>query len=300
MKIKKKGFITLATGEERYFKMAKNLLLSYRYFSKYPLPFAIVTDRRNEYTELFDDVVILTDPKCSYMDKIELLRLCPYKENIFIDADCVAYKDLNAYFDEFKNADDFSCFGEELDLEDIENGWFSREGAGIYRNDIKYIPNFHGGIYYIRPGETCMQMYIISQGIIEEFDQFKFRCSQPADEPILALAMSAVNCHPVKWKPNQFICYWNANKLHADIFKGKLEYSTKWFKTIHNGMLLHWGNAFTTKSLYRFEADKLNILSQNRRFNLIEIILYRFRLKMLIYYFEKLIYKMRNIQFKGK
>lgn len=39
------GFLTIVAGDEKYYKMAANLLQSYRYFSKSPLPFAILADR---------------------------------------------------------------------------------------------------------------------------------------------------------------------------------------------------------------------------------------------------------------
>lgn len=39
------GFLTIATGDEKYYKMAANLLQSYRYFSKPLFPFAILADR---------------------------------------------------------------------------------------------------------------------------------------------------------------------------------------------------------------------------------------------------------------
>ena len=48
-----KGFVTIATGDSKYYQMAVNLLLSYRHFTKSPYPFAIISDRENEYTCLF-------------------------------------------------------------------------------------------------------------------------------------------------------------------------------------------------------------------------------------------------------
>ena len=54
-----RGFITIATGKEMYFQSAKNLLLSYKLYCDDPLPFAIMCDQENEYTALFDDVVLL-------------------------------------------------------------------------------------------------------------------------------------------------------------------------------------------------------------------------------------------------
>ena len=47
-----------------------------------------------------------------------MLESLPYDVNIFIDADCIAYGDLNKLFDMFKDADDFSCFGRVLPLND--------------------------------------------------------------------------------------------------------------------------------------------------------------------------------------
>jgi hypothetical protein len=47
------GFITIATGDVQYYKMAANLLHSYRYFSENPLPFAIFADTKtNTQTSL--------------------------------------------------------------------------------------------------------------------------------------------------------------------------------------------------------------------------------------------------------
>ena len=71
-----KGFVTIATGDERYFELACNLLHSYKHFSKNPYPFAILTDKNNKYTEEFDDVIVLEDTTSSYMDKLKLLLYC--------------------------------------------------------------------------------------------------------------------------------------------------------------------------------------------------------------------------------
>ena len=38
-------------------------------------------------------------------------QVLPYDINIFIDADCLAFGDLNRLFEDFEEADDFSCLG---------------------------------------------------------------------------------------------------------------------------------------------------------------------------------------------
>ncbi|MCR5736903.1 MAG: hypothetical protein K6G64_04550 [Eubacterium sp.] len=115
----KRGFITIAAGKEEYYSLAQNLLRSYRYFCTEQLPFAILCDRENEYTEQFDDIILFKDGATnSYLDKLSLGEYLPYEETIFIDADCLAFDDLNALFGYFEKADDFSCFGRVLPLDD--------------------------------------------------------------------------------------------------------------------------------------------------------------------------------------
>lgn len=138
------SFLTIAMGDEKYYKMATNLLQSYRYFSKSPLPFAILADRENEYTAKFDDVMLLENAHCNYLDKLSMLESLTYDVKIFIDADCIAYGDLNRLFDMFKDADDFSCFGRVLPLND-KTGWFEYENLGELKQKVSYVVGLHGG-----------------------------------------------------------------------------------------------------------------------------------------------------------
>ena len=86
-------------GKERYFKLAKNLLYSYRKFASVKYPFAIICDKINHYTEEFDEVILLKKAYCNYLDKLQLYDYLPYDETIFIDADSLAYGDLDQWWD---------------------------------------------------------------------------------------------------------------------------------------------------------------------------------------------------------
>ena len=122
-----RGFVTIATGDEQYFRFARNLLMSYKLFTSQPMPFAIACDQENAYTALFDDVVILSPSAQtaghSFWTKFELLIHAPYDETIFIDADCLAYADLNGYWQYFSDADDFTGCGTNYPI-DSEQGLF--------------------------------------------------------------------------------------------------------------------------------------------------------------------------------
>lgn len=141
-KQQRKGFVTIATGQERYYKLARNLLHSYRLFAKDPFPFAIISDRENEYTSEFDKVIVISDASNSYNDKLKLFRELPFEETIFIDADSLAYGDLNTWWDIFCDAGDFSLFGYAWRDLNCGRGWFIPSGMKQYGTDISFIPDF--------------------------------------------------------------------------------------------------------------------------------------------------------------
>lgn len=258
------GFVTMATGDERYYKMALNLLRSYRYFTDKPYKFAIISDRENEYTKEFDDVVIIDGAQGSYMDKIRLLENCPYDENIFIDADCLAYADLNRYWDAFKGADDFSVFGKALPLDSAE-GWFRREGTAEWQNEIHFVTHLHGVMYFIRPGKTCQDLLELSYKIIENYDHYSIPYfSKPADESVFALAIAIMDLKPTLRKPEYYIFLPVADYIVADISKGYLEYKTPKDPVTESGMLVHWANVNTGKALYKKEVLQLGYLSSGK------------------------------------
>ena len=185
------GFITIATGDAQYYKIAVNLLHSYRWFSKAPVPFAILADQENEYTAEFDDVRLFPGAHRNYLDKLEMFALLPYDVNIFIDADCLAYGDLNWLFDLFQNADDFSCFGRVLPLDDM-TGWFEYKNLGELQEKVSYVVGLHGGIYYMRKTSQCRDVLKTAQELVPHYAEYRFKgkFATPGDEPLVALSMA--------------------------------------------------------------------------------------------------------------
>ena len=126
-----RGFITIATGGDWYYQLAENLLLSYRLLCEKPMPFAILCDRENEHTKCFDQTIVFTPTGKPFFDKFELLRLAPFDETIFIDADCLAYRDLNEFWDFFAGADDVSGAGYNVPA-DSDRGLYRLADIGDY------------------------------------------------------------------------------------------------------------------------------------------------------------------------
>ena len=253
-----RGFCTIATGDYRYSKLAYNLLMSYRRFAGEECHFAVITDKTNELLENFDDVIVIKESSESFVDKLLLFKLCPYDETIFIDADSLAYGDLNKLFFYFRDADDISCLGEILPL-NSKNGWFRIEDVEDYKDIIEYTIWLHGGIYFIRKSENIYEFFNTCQEIANNYKKYFFRfkyLTEPADEPIVALAMAIHKYHPIKEQPEIMAFYRDSQIKKIDIISGKLAYNVKSGST-DKGLLVHWATANTKKALYCNEEKKL-------------------------------------------
>ena len=265
----KRGFVTIATGDEQYYKIAYNLLRSYRYFSSDPLPFAIVCDKENSFTEAFDDVIILENATRSYIDKLSLLKVIPYDETIFIDADCLAYSDLNVFFDIFDGADDISCFGVVLPKES-EDGFFKLCNIGSYAERVKFCIDMHGGIMFFRKNDILNKVYDTCCEIKDHYYEYKFKYfKKPADEPLMALSMAFYGLHPVSSvNPANgeypiFSFYpVDEKKLNVDILNGKARVKRGSFK--YSVILVHFGTVSTKEKMYLLEEENLNLLCDGK------------------------------------
>ena len=294
-----RGFVTIATGREEYFFYARNLLLSYRLFTDTPYPFSIVCDAENEYTALFDQTILIQPGEHPYFDKFELLRLAPYDETIFIDADCLAYRDLNAFWDYFAQADDFSASGSNYPP-DCGGGLFQIDEIGSYKDRVFWRPDIHGGLYFIRKGPICDRIYLDCQVIAQHYEDYHWPdiCAPFADEPVLCLAMAINGCHATEVEPENYGIPWEVTKLHCDLFTGKCVYATSWHPTVSCGRMIHWSVRYCHKPLYRFEVVKLELMCKRGirpdrngiHLDLKNTLLYRFRLR----YYSLCLRELRN------
>ena len=255
-----RGFVTIATGKEKFYMLAANLLASYRCFTDNPMPFAIMCDQKNKYTEAFSDVVILPDPCFSYNDKLSLPDLAPYDETIFIDADSLAYRDLNDFWKYFPREADFSACGRDYPA-DYPYAWFLRENVGEYASLVNYIPEFVGGVYFIRKGEKLKEFSELSRKIRDNYHQYTFRIfTDPCDEPVFALAMSVMNFRMVDETLVPSCFYRNARNFTCNMTKGFVRWINIYDQEnrVRSGAyLIHWGNDATNKPVYWKEIVRL-------------------------------------------
>lgn len=275
---KTRGFVTIATGQERYFALAGNLLYSYRQFASVKYPFAIICDKENKYTDEFDDVIVLKKAHCNYLDKLHLYDSMPYDETIFIDADSLAYGDLDYWWSLFENADDFSLFGYAWTDLKSGRGWFIPDGIKEYKDKVSFIPDFNGGVYYLRRSERCAEVFRLANYFAENYENYAFTdFKTPADEPCLALAMAVCDCKPLDL--NEFAFAPSRKSLDADISVPKAHFYRN--KNSHYDVkLIHWSNYKTRQSFYKFETEKLILAKDGKNVGFVYDILYQRKLRL--------------------
>ena len=299
-----RGFITIATGKDIYYQVAKNLLLSYKLSCPYPYPFAIMCDRENSITALFDRVVLLDNPLYSYWDKLALLKLAPFDETIFIDADCLAYSDLNQLWDYFENAPDFAGSGTNFPIDD-ERGIFLEEGLCEYRGRVHWKPHINGGFYFIRRGPLCDKIYEDCMQICSHYDDFRFAdyVAYKGDESVLSIAMAANGIRSLEPRPANIGIPWMSTEMTFDIFTGTCAYATQWHAYVPQGLLVHFGTRYCEKPHYLFEIEKLDLMLRKQlrpgndlteKLSLPEKLLYQCRLRLRVLQLVDLCRRLRN------
>lgn len=245
----RRGFVTIATGDDKYYWMALNLLHSYRVNGGCDLPFAIICDKDCPAAREFDDMILMPDTTYSYLDKLQLNRYVPYDETIFIDADILILGDVNILWDDFAPMDDFSCYGRWLPLEAGE-GWFCYKDMGELKPRIHHGISMHGGVYYLRKTGRCNDIFDCALEVAKNYHKYKFYYfKDPADEPVLALTMVLTECPPCSAEMGSRIRVLPAHE-------GKLRISRDGKLMLENTpcitRMLHFGNRNTKRFLYHY------------------------------------------------
>lgn len=262
-----KGFVTIATGSEKYYKIAENLVISCK-LTNPNRKFAIITDKNNTHTELFDDVMIIDNPKNSYLDKIELLLNTPYDYNLFIDADCLVYQSLEDVWNKFGESE-FSAFAEKLPLSNREDGWFINDDLGKYKDKVYYITRLNGTVYFIKNCDFCKEMHKLCLELLNDYSNYNFKIfEKPADEPIIALAMALKNADVIGMQNSSIGVYpFIKGTVKTNYMNNTFTVYSKYNNEINYYSLLHFGFENTKKPFYKAEIKRIKSIYYNKRSN---------------------------------
>jgi len=268
-----RGFVTLATGNIVYYKMAANLLASFRIHNP-AVKFAIICDRKNKYTDMFDDVIVLEEASGNYLDKFSLLVNSPYDESIFIEPDCLVYRNLDFFWALLSHESDCSSFGWNEGGLDC---WFKTEETRgrlyeivpeLSKNAI--VPLFNPGYIFIRKGSKSQKMYDDCLMVAKRISEDEVLGVYPSilcgknlrDDPVFSIAMgiNGFVCHA---KPKIGKCIFLPSKYYInkiDIIKGELNVTDKNGKEFNDCALLHFSTRKALEEgLYLWQTIIINL-----------------------------------------
>lgn len=167
------------------------------------LPFAIICDRHNEYTDVFDETIVLPKVYKNYLDKFELFMNLPYDENFFIEPDCLIYKNIDSIFEKFVNAPDFCAF--DMNVVPLgADGWFIPKEPIIKKYPgLSHFIGFNPGYMFFRKGALLKMIYedcLEISDYLKKCDEYDannklFFNGMLRDDPVLWLAAMKNCCY---------------------------------------------------------------------------------------------------------
>lgn len=249
----RKNVITIATGKKLYIDLAVNLYRSFTWWNKNSeIAFYLVTDREDlipaKVKEHTNVITIATGELGEgFSSKLHLDHLAPEGQTLFIDSDCLVYGDLLPIFDRFKGHS-VSVIGGHVS----EGEWFGDIKKICRKYDVKHIPKFNGGVYYIEKGEIATKVYQTARELEKKYDEIGFTRlrNRPNDEVIMALAMQLHNQEPIKEDGTIMAEFVNFRSgIKSDVINGKVillnlpshkNYQPNWELTSARPLIVHF------------------------------------------------------------
>lgn len=188
-----RSVFTIATGSEVYLEYAFTLARSFFiYHQASSIKFFIVTDLIVTKPKNLDNIEIITIAKGSISSgissKLFLDKLAPTEKSLFIDSDCLCFRNLESVFDCFEGHS-VSVVGFPIS----HGEWCGALSEDICRRfNVSEIPRFNGGIYYIEKGVKATTVYDFARSIEPRYDELGFSrhrgwCNE---EPLMSIAIA--------------------------------------------------------------------------------------------------------------
>lgn len=195
-----RAVITLGSGKDFYFDIAINLARSFEHWNRdNGARFYIVTDLdRAIPSDLKRAQIIRCEPgylKRGFSAKIQMYDFAPVEEFLFIDADCLVLGDVTPIFEKMASAP-VGIFGvEQFTGERFGDVEAIREALGI-----PFVPNFNGGVYYVRKGDLARNIFAYAEALEPRYDDVGFvrLRGQPNDEMLIGAALAHFGVRPIE------------------------------------------------------------------------------------------------------
>jgi len=265
--------LTIATGKKLYVDLAANLARSFLYWhAGSDIIFQLVTDQPELVPgDVYNKIQVITvkagELGLGFSPKLHLDKLVTGGQTLFVDSDCLVYGDLSAAFEKFKGHN-VSVVGNYIS----SGEWFGDIKEICKKFDIKQMPKFNGGLYYLEKGDKCTQVYQLARQLEAQYDEIGFMRlrGRPNDEVLMALAMELNQQAPITDDGGILAEFVNFQSgIKSDLLKGRAElyndpvnpgYQKNWHLTIAKPVVVHFLGYHNQVMPYIKEAKQLNYL----------------------------------------
>lgn len=204
------GYLTLATGDRKYFDAAANVALSVR-LNDEKRPISLLCDDSAKLTEaekaLFDRIIVALPGTLGVgcAGKLDVPGFLPYEETVFLDSDCLIVKnDMDRHWDKLSG----QCFNVAGATEN-SGGWYTFEIADVCKAlGLPYMVHMNSGVMYFKKGKSLDDFIAVVQDLRENaqdvlFVQHRDMNAQIADEPVWGAAMGRMHMQPARYTPEE-------------------------------------------------------------------------------------------------
>ncbi|RPI54055.1 MAG: hypothetical protein EHM55_11960 [Acidobacteria bacterium] len=253
-----RGILTLAFGQQRYVDMAIQLARSIRMNSPNQT-LAVVTDRSETDMKPWFDLVIPINPAHGTgmaAQKLDLYDNSPFRETIYIDADCLVVRDLAFLWTLFAGLE-MAAIGSEL----RSGSWAGMDVRNTCSQlAIPYVIQLQGGVYYFRQGDLAHRIFRTARELVARYDELGIARLRGAinDEPLISLAMAMCHQHPVDDSGRGMRTRLGlSGTFEMDVLEGQCRFTKH--GTVVEPAIMHFGGRNTNGFYYRREKRKMDL-----------------------------------------
>ena len=224
------GYLTIATGHQRYVELALHLALSIRHHDRRPV--ALLHDERvtvpPAYRPCFD-VVVEATTACLLPGidaKLLLHAYSPFERTMFLDADCLLAKRGIDRFWQLLSGVPFTVVGDVVKRGPC--GKFRDVAVLVARMGLPHMIRHNGGFMYFEKGEPARRVFAQARAYYREHCEFlSYVHTDPArghnEEPFFAAAMSLLGLRPLAPREN-LIYTARSGPYDIDVLSGRCVY----------------------------------------------------------------------------
>lgn len=240
------------------------------------ITFRLITDNKDLLpADVLDHAeIIMVNPGEfgeGFSTKLHLDKLAAPGQTLFIDSDCLVYRNLDLVFQQFQGQA-VSVVGGYIS----NSEWFGDIPAICRKFEVKHIPKFNGGVYYLEKGEIADKVYETARQLEKRYDQIGFvrLRGRPNDEVVMALAMELNGQKPIPDDGSilaEFVNFQSGIKSDlvsgvAELYNepGHVNYQPGWHLTVAKPAIVHFLGHHNQEMPYIKEIKMLHNLFSNK------------------------------------